>query len=174
MRVATRPRHLQLAINEQGEVEQRRELCPDCVELEADIRKLKREVRRLKNELGEQRRQSPHSREAGELFDYWMRKRGKNPNRVVYDEKRKERALWAVKHYGLSRAKQVIDAQDLEPWKKGDKVYDDFCTIFKNASAVESFQDVVVQSCRLNWQPDKKWFEVEIWKRGGAIVWGRE
>lgn len=134
-----KPRYVQIALNENGEVEKRHELCPDCVEAEADIRKLKRENRRLKNELSERRRQSPHAQEAGQLFDYWVRKRGKNPNRVVYDEKRQERALWAVKHYGYSEAKKVIDAQDVEPWEKDGKVYDDFCTIFKHASAVESF-----------------------------------
>jgi hypothetical protein len=140
---------LQLVVNNDGEVTGREERCPDCINYEREVRRLLRENARLRGENKRKRDESPDRRDAGLLFDYWVRQRGKNPKRVVFDDKRQERALWAIKHYGLQRSKHVIDAQDIAPWKKGDKVYDDFCTIFKNASAVEYFEGVMVQACSL-------------------------
>lgn len=74
--------------------------------------------------------------EVADLFEHWRIVFGKTAG-VKLDRKRKTRAAWGVKTYGLEVAKRAVDGYALDEWRRAILNRHDLALIFRDAPHVE-------------------------------------
>lgn len=113
-----------------------------------DIANKNREIARLKNELETFLDQTPGSKLAKSLFEYWRDQLGKRAN-TVYGTARKKAVLTALKQHDEETIKKAIDGAAKMPFvgphgrqptaDKGAKRFDDLTLILRDETTIERF-----------------------------------
>lgn len=117
-------------------------LAADVLDNETEMRSYKRVIRELKRDRKRERETSPNFRAARDIFDYWVRATGRSEKRTVFGEDRQEVVLKALGEYPPERCKHAIEGAVIEPFKRGDQVYDELRVTLGKSANLEHFEAV--------------------------------